>query len=345
MMPESTVTLQETLTLAQTKKLIQCMAHEQSFLLLSPPGVGKSEMVYQAAAEANLPCRSLLGTQIAPEDVSGIPRIVGERSVFCPPRVLLPERPEPFCLFLDELPACAPDVQKAFYSLLLERRLGEHALPTGTWVVAAGNRSQDRALVRSLSSALINRVAILNVRVDVAEWLDWAEAHGLRPEVRGFISYMPDALMRPVPDQPVPFSTPRAWTLLSRALDLAERHGILTLATRRALAFGRLSAEDAAVFCALAEELIGPMKPLDYYIENPRALPQGESARWFILNCIRQLVKDDRLRGLPRRTINRFLASLDREHQLMLLAGMVERWGALGADRAMFDLLKKVAKL
>ena len=99
--------LEETLTLRQAKKLIQCMSHEQSFLLLSPPGVGKSEMVYEAAAEVNLPCRSLLGTQIAPEDVSGIPRIVGERSVFCPPRLLLPENPAPFCLFLDELPACA----------------------------------------------------------------------------------------------------------------------------------------------------------------------------------------------------------------------------------------------
>src|SRR6516225_8625375 len=209
----------EAITLRQPKKLIQCMAHEQSFLLLSAPRMGKSEMVYEAAREAGLPCRSLLGTQIAPEDVSGVPRIVGERSVFCPPRILLPERPEPFCLFLDELPACAPDVQKAFYSLLLERRLGEHALPEGTWVVAAGNRAEDRSLVRSLSSALVNRVIMLHIRVDVQEWLDWAERHGVRPEVRGFISYMPDGLMRPVPDQPAPFSTPRAWTLLSRALD------------------------------------------------------------------------------------------------------------------------------
>lgn len=345
MIPEKKAPLEETLTLFQAKKLIQCMAQEQSFLLLSPPGAGKSEMVYQAAAEANLPCRSLLGTQIAPEDVSGIPRIVGERSVFCPPRVLLPEHPQAFCLFLDELPACAPDVQKAFYSLLLERRLGEHTLPPGTWVVAAGNRMQDRALVRSLSSALINRVTILHLRVDVQEWLSWAEQHDIRPEIRGFISYMPDALMRGVPDQPVPFSTPRAWALLSRAFDLAETNGVLNRATRRALAFGRLSAEDAAVFCALAEELIGPMKPLEYYIENPRALPEGESARWFILNCMRQLVKDDRLRGLAPRVVNRFLASLPNEHQLMLLAGLVERWGALGADKAMFDLLKKVTKL
>src|SRR5687767_10467130 len=206
----------ETVTLGQAKALIQSMAHEQSLLLLSPPGVGKSDTVQAAAAESNLSCRSLLGTQIAPEDVSGIPRIVGERSVFCPPRVLLPENAQPFCLFLDELPACAPDVQKAFYSLLLERRLGEHELPRGTWVVAAGNRQQDRALVRSLSSALINRVNILNVRVDTQEWLDWAVANEVRADVVNFISYMPDALMRPVPSEPQPFSTPRAWTLLSR---------------------------------------------------------------------------------------------------------------------------------
>ena len=126
----------ETITLKQANALIQALAHKQSLLLLSPPGVGKSDVVRQAAAAAGLACRSLLGTQLAPEDVSGIPRIVGERSVFCPPRVLLPERPEPFCLFLDELPACTPDVQKAFYSLLLERRLGEHPLPEGTWTDA-----------------------------------------------------------------------------------------------------------------------------------------------------------------------------------------------------------------
>src|SRR3569833_694066 len=133
----------QTVTLAQARSLIKSLAHDQSLLLLSPPGIGKSDGVHQAAAEAGVPCRSLLGTQIAPEDVSGVPQIVGVRSVFCPPRVLLPVSAEPFCLFLDELPACPPDIQKAFYSLLLERRLGEHRLLAGTWVVAAGNRAED----------------------------------------------------------------------------------------------------------------------------------------------------------------------------------------------------------
>ena len=337
--------LEETITLGQAKQLIQCMAQEQSFLLLAPPGVGKSETVYQAAQEAGLPCRSLLGTQIAPEDVSGVPRIVGERSVFCPPRMLLPETPEPFCLFLDELPACAPDVQKAFYSLLLERRIGEFALPPGTWVVAAGNRVQDRALVRSLSSALVNRVTILNVRVDVGEWMAWAARASVRPEVRTFISYMPEALMRPVPQEPVPFSTPRSWTLFARSLDLAEGAGILTRHVRRALAFGRLSAEDAAVFCALAEESIEPMQPIAHYFAHPGSLPRSDTARWFVLNCIRQNLKDDKLQGLDPKAVNRFLRSLPPEHQLTLLTDLVDRWGALGADDAMLDLLTQVTHL
>ncbi len=335
----------EAISLGQAKKLVQCMAHEQSFLFLSPPGVGKSDMVTQAAAEAGLPCRSLLGTQIAPEDVSGIPRIVGERSVFCPPRILLPENPEPFCLFLDELPACAPDVQKAFYSLLLERRLGEHALPAGTWVVAAGNRMQDRALVRSMSSALVNRVTILNLRVDADEWQAWAKKTGVRADIRNFISYMPDALMRPVPAEPVPFSTPRAWALLSRALDLAEGSGILNREIRRALAFGRLSAEDAAVFCALAEEKIGVMGAIEDYVVRPELLPKTDAARWFILNCVRQHVRDGQLAHLKPRTVNRFLRALQPEQQLTVISDLVEQWGALGADRAMFDLLKKVTAL
>src|SRR2546423_13020884 len=289
----------ETVTLQQAKEITRCMAHQHSILLLSGPGVGKSDCVYQAAADAGLACRSLVGTQIAPEDVSGIPRIVGERSVFCPPRVLLPENAEPVCLFLDELPACSPDVQKAFYPLLLERRLGEHALPPGSWVVAAGNRTPVPALVRDLSAALVNRLFLLQVRVDAAEWFHWAEGQGLREEVVMFLRYVPEALLRPVPAEPIPFSTPRAWAMLAEALDLAERGGILTPAVRRALAFGRVSPEDAAMFCAMAEEGIARLRPPEYYVEHPGELPAGEAARWFMLNRIRKLPETGKLHRHP----------------------------------------------
>lgn len=338
----STTGLIETVTLSQARSLIECLAHEQSVLLLSPPGIGKSDCVVQAAEAAGLPCKSLLGTQIAPEDVSGIPRIVGERSVFCPPRILLPEDPQPFCLFLDELPACSPDIQKAFYSLLLERRLGEHPLPKGTWVVAAGNRAEDRALVRSLSSALVNRVIILNVRVDHAEWMKWASQNGVRGEILAFASFLPEALMRPVPANPVPFSTPRAWASLSRALDLTERAGVLNRETRRALAFGRVSAEDAAIFCAMAEEQIDQLPSIDSCIRQPGTMPKEPTARWFVINRVRLRVAAGELTGFRPDEINRFLMTIPQEFRFALLVDLVPQWGALGADASMLAALKEL---
>jgi MoxR-like ATPase len=331
-----------TVTLSQAKVLLKALASEQSLLLQAPPGVGKTAIVAQAAAAAGLPCRSLLGTQIAPEDVSGIPRIVGERSVFCPPRVLLPERPEPFCLFLDELPACNPDVQKAFYPLLLERRLGEHALPAGSWVVAAGNRTEDRALVRDLSAALVNRLFLVQVRVDAEEWFHWAESQQVREEVLVFLRYVPEALLRPVPAEPVPFSTPRAWAMLAEALDLAERGGILTPAIRRALAFGRVSPEDAAMFCALAEERIGSLRPAEYYVEHPADLPASETTSWFLLNRIRRLAAEGKLQTIPSDVIDRFVRALTQEQRLTLLVDMVPVWAQLGAEEAMLETLCEV---
>lgn len=337
--------LNETVTLSQARSLIKSMAQEQSLLLLSPPGVGKSDSVRLAAEEVGLPCKSLLGTQIAPEDVSGIPRIVGERSVFCPPRVLLPDNPVPFCLFLDELPACSPDIQKAFYSLLLERRLGEHALPKGTWVVAAGNRSEDRALVRSISSALVNRVVILNVRVDHSEWMQWAKENNVRSEILAFITFTPEALMRPVPANPEPFSTPRSWAALSRALDLAEESGVLNRETRRALAFGRVSAEDAAVFCAMAEEQVADVPSVAECFENPAVMPLDNTARWFVINRIRTAVAREEVGQVTPKHVDALLKSLPQELRFALLVDLVEQWGHLGADQAMFDALKEVTGL
>lgn len=332
-----------TVTLSQAKSIIKALAHDQSVLLLSAPGIGKSDIVNQAAADVGLPCRSLLGTQIAPEDVSGIPRIVGERSVFCPPRILLPENPEPFCLFLDELPACTPDIQKSFYSLLLERRLGEHSLPKGTWVVAAGNRVEDRSLVRSLSAALVNRVIILNVRVDVKEWLVWGNQNGVRQEILAFITLMNESLVRPVPTTPGPFSTPRAWASLSRAMDLAEIAGLLNPEILQALAFGRISPEDAATFSVFMNAKIKSLVPWYEYIREPNQIPKNLTQRWFVFHTIRTgIYQEDAATQFTSEQLNDFLRGILPEERAAILVSNIPRLGELGADPAIFETLKEI---
>jgi hypothetical protein len=256
--------------------------------------------------------------------------------------VLLPEEPEPFCLFLDELPACTPDIQKSFYSLLLERRLGEHSLPPGTWVVAAGNRAEDRSLVRSLSAALVNRVIILNVRIDVKEWLVWASQNRVRSEILAFITFYPDALMRPIPTTPSPFSTPRAWASLSKALDLAEGAGILTPEVFRALSFGRISPEDAAVFGVFLEKDFGNLEPPEFYVAHPGEFMEDITTRWFLLHTIRSRLIAGQYNDnseISAETWNTFFKCLRGEEKAALLIGHVEQWGQLGLDEQILETL------
>lgn len=181
-----------------------------------PPGVGKSSIVADFAASVGLDCVSLLGSQLAPEDIIGVPQIVGDTSRFCPPRQIA--RETPYCLFLDELNACTHEVQKAFYSLIHERRIGEYMLPEGSIVIGAGNRSQDSAIVRPLSSALINRMVHVHLKASHRDWLEWARLNEIHPWVLGYIEHRPDHLWVTPPKHEEPFSSPRSWHMLSDAL-------------------------------------------------------------------------------------------------------------------------------
>ena len=161
------------------------------------PGIGKSALVEQFAYEVGLPCVSLLGSQLAPEDIIGIPQIKGETSEFLPPKMIA--RKEPYVLFLDELNACSQEVQKAFYSLIHERRIGEYHLPEGSVVIGAGNRSNDGAIVKTMSSALVNRMFHVQLTANPEQWLHWAYENHLHPWVTDYIGQRPDHLFSEPP--------------------------------------------------------------------------------------------------------------------------------------------------
>ena len=149
------------------------------------PGIGKSALVNAFAESVGLECVSLLGSQLAPEDIIGIPQIKGDYSVFVPPKIIA--RKEPYCLFLDELNACSQEVQKAFYSLIHEKRVGEYYLPEGSIIIGAGNRAQDSAIVKPMSSALINRMFHVELKVSTKQWLSWASENNIHPYIIEYI--------------------------------------------------------------------------------------------------------------------------------------------------------------
>jgi MoxR-like ATPase len=236
-----------TLTPGELMDFLLNVAPVRPVFIWGPPGIGKSSIVAQFAEAVGLECVSLLGSQLAPEDLIGVPKIEGGKTRFHPPAQIA--REAPYCLFLDELNACSHDVQKAFYSLINDRRIGEYALPEGSVVIGAGNRAQDAAIVRPLSSALINRLIHVQLRASASDWLDWAAAANLDPLIIEYVRLRPDQLWSKPPKHEEPFSTPRAWAFLSDAWGAyAEQNR--TEAVAHILASGLLTPAHARGFVA-----------------------------------------------------------------------------------------------
>ncbi|MGW5355392.1 ATP-binding protein [Streptomyces sp. NPDC004031] len=229
---------------AQVPELLLGLATVRPVFLWGAPGIGKSSLVREFAESLGLECVSLLGTQLAPEDLIGVPQIRDGRSVFCPPEMIA--RDEPYCLFLDELNAATPDVQKAFYSLILDRRIGGYELPAGSIVIGAGNRTSDNALARPLASALVNRLAHVHLEASATDWLRWAAGAGIHPWVTDYLTDRPHHLWSKAPKTEEPFSTPRSWHMLSDALH--SFGPTLDEATLTVLAHGMLTPAHAAAF-------------------------------------------------------------------------------------------------
>ncbi|MFM7065842.1 MAG: AAA family ATPase [Gammaproteobacteria bacterium] len=182
-----------------------------------PPGVGKSSLVHAIARRRTLDVVDLRASLLDPTDLRGIPAIEQGRAVWCPPAFLPQPRQRPGILFLDEINAAPPLVQASLYQLVLDRRVGEYVLPDGWWIVAAGNRQQDRAVTFRMSSALANRFVHLQFEADIDDWRSWAIGQGIDPLIIGFLGVRPSLLQQESGDSPA-FATPRSWEMVSDIL-------------------------------------------------------------------------------------------------------------------------------
>ncbi|PIE71312.1 MAG: ATPase [Deltaproteobacteria bacterium] len=190
----------------------------QPVFIWGPPGVGKSQVVQQLAAEVDLPLIDIRAILLDPVDLRGLPRIDADgRAAWCAPDFL--PRDGSGILFLDELNAAPPLVQAACYQLILDRRIGDYRLPDGWSIVAAGNRETDRAVTHRMPSALANRFTHLEFEIDIDAWLSWADGAGVARELVAFLRFRPGLLHVFDPDKnDKAFPTPRSWEFVSRIL-------------------------------------------------------------------------------------------------------------------------------
>lgn len=152
-----------------------------------PPGIGKSSVIENVAADLGIAHMVISLTALDPVDLRGMPHLVKGKMKFAP-MMQLPTEGEGI-LLLDELANADIGVQVACYQLLLERRIGEYTLPDGWHVVAAGNRETDGCLTQQMSSAAANRMVHIELEPCLDAWLKWAAVKNIHESILAYLSF------------------------------------------------------------------------------------------------------------------------------------------------------------
>ncbi len=191
-------------------------------MLWGPPGVGKSDIVRALSRRTNVGLIDLRLSQLEPTDLRGIPFREGDRVEWSVPSMLpdVHRHGNRGILFLDEINAAAPTVTAAAYQLILDRRLGDYAVPSGWAIFAAGNRQGDRGVTYAMPAPLANRFTHYELEPDVDDWVAWAHANAVDPRVIAFLRFRPELLFDFDPARsPIAFPSPRTWEYANRALE------------------------------------------------------------------------------------------------------------------------------
>lgn len=151
------------------------------------PGVGKTACVTEAALSAGLRCVALRANLLEPVDVLGLPTPDGDRVKWLKPDFLPDDDGEAGLLFIDEFAQAPTATQCALM------RLVDH-LPKTWQVVAASNRTTDRAGAGQVATHVLDRFTHVDFDVSREDWQRWASTAGIRPEIRGFIDFRPGLL-------------------------------------------------------------------------------------------------------------------------------------------------------
>lgn len=197
--------------------------------LWGPPGVGKSQAVYQVADILSKECNvkvNVIDVRLllfSPIDLRGVPVADADRKFtdWLKPRIFDMEDGDDVIniLFLDELSAASQAVQAAAYQICLDRKIGEHILPENCIVIAAGNRTTDQSVSYKMPKALCNRLMHFDVVSNYASWKRWAVQKGISEKVIAFIGFDNSRLCVEPDSSELAYPTPRSWEFVSNLLN------------------------------------------------------------------------------------------------------------------------------
>lgn len=215
---------------------------QRPILLMGPPGVGKTQIMQQIAAETGVGLVAYTITHHTRQSAVGLPfiekRTYGgqEFSVteYTMSEILasvyqLMEKTglKEGILFLDEVNCVSETLAPMMLQFLQCKTFGNQRLPEGWLIAAAGNPPEYNRSVRDFDVVTLDRVKRIDVQEDFAVWKEYARAKGLHGAVISYLDIKKENFYRvETGAEGVQFATARGWEDLSELLAVYESLGL-----------------------------------------------------------------------------------------------------------------------
>lgn len=215
---------------------------QRPILLMGPPGIGKTQIMEQAAAENGVGLVAYTITHHTRQSAVGLPfiehRSYGGETVavteYTMSEILasvyqLMERTglREGILFLDEINCVSETLAPMMLQFLQCKTFGNQRLPEGWLIAAAGNPPEYNRSVRDFDVVTLDRVKRIDVQEDFAVWKEYAVRKGLHGAVVSYLDIKKDCFYRvETTADGLQFATARGWEDLSELLTVYEDLGL-----------------------------------------------------------------------------------------------------------------------
>ena len=217
-------------------------SQKRPVMLIGAPGIGKTDIMKQVAAEAGIPLLSYTMTHLTRQSLIGLPAL--KTAVFGGKEYSITENTlsdmmvailrmqevtgkKEGILFLDEVNCVSETLSATMLDLLQNKRIGNHEIPDGWILITAGNPPQYNKSVKEYDVATMDRLRMVHVEPSLSIWKEYAYNAGTHPAIMSFLELNEGAFYKiSTTVDGKKYATARGWSDLSSALYAYERAGL-----------------------------------------------------------------------------------------------------------------------